>query len=741
MSVFFGFFFLSGFCSLVYQVVWLRVAMAGFGVTTPMVSIVLSIFMAGLALGSWAGGRLVRSFENRSAGFFISLYGVIELIVGISGLAVAPLLRAGRTFLSDQGASWGSPGYYLASAAWVACVMLPFCTCMGATFPLAMAGIRAAFRAKSPTSFSYLYLANVLGAMAGTLASAFVFIEILGFSKTLLLAAALNAAIAVTAFTMAFAWKASAGGKRSGAAPVSSLNTPVVEAADSALPSPIILPLLFTSGLASLGMEVIWTRQFMPILGPVVYSFATMLAVYLGATALGSRGYRIWIRKASANGADFASGVTAIVAAVCAFLPLLVTDPRIRVQLHLNHVLLILYGIGPFCAVAGFMTPMLVDRWSRGNPDRAGRAYAVNAIGCILGPLLAGFALLPSVGERWSLLALALPFFGFGLWSLIARNGAEAAGESRASLAPLLAAASIASLLIVTFTRDFETLFPEGRVRRDYTATSIAVGKGMARMLLINGVGITSLTPITKMMAHLPLASLPAPPRNVLVLCFGMGTSFRSALTWDVPVTVAELVPSVPSLFGYFHADAGQVIRSPQATVVIDDARRFLERTRESFDVIIIDPPPPVESAGSSLLYSTEFYQVALSHLRPGGILQQWLPTGDATVTSAFAQSLRQSFADVRVFQSIEGWGYHFLASASPMKKLSAATLAARLPAAAARDLIEWGPSSSALSQFENLLERERPIDDLIQADPSAPLLTDDRPVNEYYLLRRMAGR
>jgi spermidine synthase len=418
---------------------------------------------------------------------------------------------------------------------------------------------------------------------------------------------------------------------------------------------------------------------------------------------------------------------------------LLVTDPRIHVQPYLN-ILLILCGIGPFCAVAGFMTPMLVDRWSRGNPDRAGRAYAVNAVGCILGPLLAGFVLLPLFGERWSLLVLAIPFFGFGWWSLIAGTGAEAAGESRASLAPLLAAASIASLLIVTFTRDFETLFPEGRVRRDYTATSIAVGKGMARMLLINGVGITSLTPITKMMAHLPLASLPAPPRNVLVLCFGMGTSFRSALTWDVPVTVAELVPSVPSLFGYFHADAGQIIHSPHATVVIDDARRFLERTRESFDVIIIDPPPPVESAGSSLLYSTEFYQVALSHLRPGGILQQWLPTGDATATSAFAQSLRQSFADVRVFQSIEGWGYHFLASASPMKRLSAATLAARLPAAAARDLIEWGPASSAVSQFENLLGRERPIDELIQADPSAPLLTDDRPVNEYYLLRRLAG-
>src|SRR5262245_16802762 len=146
MNFFFGFFFLSGFCSLVYQVVWLRVAMASFGVTTPLVSIVLSIFMAGLAFGSWAGGRLTRSFALRPFEFFISCYGTIELIIGISGLVVAPLLLAGRTLLSDHGASWGSPSFYIASAAWVGLVMLPFCTCMGATFPVAMAGIQSGFR-------------------------------------------------------------------------------------------------------------------------------------------------------------------------------------------------------------------------------------------------------------------------------------------------------------------------------------------------------------------------------------------------------------------------------------------------------------------------------------------------------------------------------------------------------------------------------------------------------------------
>lgn len=742
MYLFFGFFFLSGFCSLVYQVVWLRVAMAGFGVTTPLVSIVLSIFMAGLALGSWAGGRLVRSFEHRPAGFFISAYGVIELVIGISGVAVAPLLRAGRTLLSGQGASWGSASYYLASAAWVAFIMLPFCTCMGATFPLAMAGIRAAFRPKSRTSFSYLYLANVLGAMAGALGSAFLFIETLGFSKTLLIACALNAVIAAAAFALAFAWRELPGDKEPATGAASDPNVPAGALVKDFGPAGLIaLPLLFTSGLASLGMEVVWTRQFTPFLGPVVYSFAGILAVYLGATAVGSRGYRIWIQSESAKGENFASGVAAILAGACAFLPLLMTDPRLLPDSYLNRVLLIVCGIAPFCAVAGFMTPMLVDWWSRGNPNRAGKAYAVNAVGCILGPLLAGFVLLPAAGERWSLLFLALPFFGFGVWSLTAGVGAK--NVSRPALGGLLAAALAVSFVLVTLTQDLATSFPGARVRRDYTATSVAAGKGMGRRLLVNGVGMTALTPIPKMMAHLPMASLPAPPRSVLVLCFGMGTSFRSALSWDVPVKVVELVPSVPSLFAYFHEDGDQLMRSPNAKVVIDDARRFLERTQESFDVIIVDPPPPVAAAGSSLLYSTEFYQVARSHLRPGGILQQWLPgppEGDATVTSAFAQSLQHSFRYVRVFNSIiQGWGYHFLASASPMNRLSAATLAGRLPPAAARDLMEWGPASSAVSQFEAVLGRERQIEDLIQGDSSAPLLTDDRPVNEYFLLRRIS--
>ncbi len=701
MILFFCFFFLSGFCSLVYQVVWLRMAMADFGVTTALVSIVLSVFMAGLAFGSWGGGKLVRRFENRPARFFVRLYGASELAIGISGLAVAPLLRYGRSLFAVQNghAAWGSAGYYLASGSWVALVMLPFCTCMGATFPLAMAGIKK--------SFSFLYLANVLGAMAGALSSAFVFIELMGFSKTLLLAAATNALVAALAFATA------------GNPLTARESVPRFRAESSG--GGYILPLLFISGLSSLGMEVVWTRQFVPLLGPVVYCFATILAVYLLATALGSQIYRARLRFEGV-------GILAILAGCFALLPLLVADPRIPVRHQLlSPAVRISYGIGAFCVVLGFLTPMLVDRWSSGDAGRAGRAYAVNALGCIVGPLLSGFILLPAIGERWTLVLLALPFFGFGLWC----------STWNRKTGVLATVAAIVSVLLVARTRDFETLYPQARVRRDHTATVIAAGQGMDKKLLVNGMGITNLTPITKMMVHLPLAFLDSPPRRVLVLCFGMGTSFRSALSWGVPVTVVELVPSVPALFSYFHADGNVLLQSPRATVVIDDARRYLERTEDTFDAIVIDPPPPIEAAGSSLLYSQEFYEVAGRRLRPGGILQQWLPGGEPRVVSAFSQAIGRRFTEVRVFRSVEGWGHHFLASSRPLSRPTATELAAKLPFAAARDLLEWGPFQTAALQFQAVLETEIPLRSLVDGDPSAPVLTDDRPVNEYYFLRR----
>jgi len=238
------------------------------------------------------------------------------------------------------------------------------------------------------------------------------------------------------------------------------------------------------------------------------------------------------------------------------------------------------------------------------------------------------------------------------------------------------------------------------------------------------------------MMAHLTLAAHVHAPQNTLVICFGMGTTFRSALTWGIPATVVDLIPSVPRLFSYYHSDAAQVVALPGARIIADDGRRFLERTSETFDSIIVDPPPPVPAAGSSLLYSKEFYALVKEHLRPGGIFQQWLPGGDAATEAAVAKSLRDSFPYIRIFGYRKVPGLHYLCSMSPIPERDPAQMAAQMPATAIADLLEWGPYQNPEQQLALPITKRDLLDDLIALSPDTPALQDDRPINEYYFLR-----
>jgi len=174
-----------------------------------------------------------------------------------------------------------------------------------------------------------------------------------------------------------------------------------------------------------------------------------------------------------------------------------------------------------------------------------------------------------------------------------------------------------------------------------------------------------------------------------------------------------------------------------QAAKSSSTRRRFLKRTKKHFDVITIDPPPPVEAAGSSLLYTEEFYQSVKQHLTPNGVLQQWFP-GDAGETlHAVARSLVNQFPYVRVYPSIEGWGYHFLASMRPLAAVTSEQIVERMPMKAQKDLLEWHTSKDLRGYFDQLLSQEIPIARLLSSD-TAIRIVDDRPLNEYFLLRRL---
>ena len=171
------------------------------------------------------------------------------------------------------------------------------------------------------------------------------------------------------------------------------------------------------------------------------------------------------------------------------------------------------------------------------------------------------------------------------------------------------------------------------------------------------------------MMAHMPVFCHPGKPASALIICFGMGTTYRSRLSWNLKTTAVELVPSVRDAFGYYFEDAAQVMKNPLGHVVIDDGfRRYLQRTSDMFDIVTLDPPPPVEAAGSGLLYSTEFYDLVKCRLKPDGILQQWWPGGELKILQSVAQSLHESFpVRARLLKVSVGLGFIFWRRESPL--------------------------------------------------------------------------
>lgn len=717
MAWYFSFFLLSGFCSILYELVWLRLAMAQFGVTTPVVSTVLSMFMAGIGLGSWAAGRLVKRIDRTSSIPPLRLYAFCELLIGSSALVVPFQFSLGHRLLESLSGSSGlaSGRYYLISLLCLAVSLVPWCACMGATIPLAMAALRSRRESDANRSFSFLYVANLFGAILGATAP-LLLIEAVGFHDTLRVAMFLNFSIAAFAFILSRQDTSFTG------QPVNATQTDTQQPVGAV--SPLLLVFLFLTGLISMSAEVVWIRLFTPSIGPMVYSFALILASYLVASYFGAQMYRTWSSKYHEE-----NKILWVLLPLFGLLPLLAADAR----LPLPSVARVLFGIVPFSCAIGFLTPMFVDRWSQGDPKRAGSAYAINVVGCIAGPLLTGFLLLPYISERLALLLLTSPFFVMAIatsWSSM---------QLKDRLVRFGAVAAALSLFFLTSEPEAGLFHPA--VSRDSTATVIAAERGnpSEKVLLVNGINMTGLSLITKHMAHLTLASHEHPPQNTLVICFGMGTTFRSALSWGVPTTAVDLVPSVPRMFPYFYSDAAQVLASPGARVIADDGRRFLERTSETFDTIIIDPPPPLPAAGSSLLYSKEFYALAKHHLRSGGLLQQWLPGGvggDRATWVSVVRALRDSFPYIRIYGYRDNGGIHFLASMTPIPVRSPAELAARLPAHAAADLVEWNPALSATDQFAALVPNPISLDTLVATSPDTPPLQDDRPVNEYFLLR-----
>ena len=721
-------FFISGFCGLLYQIIWLRIAFTSFGIIAPILSVVISVFMLGLSLGSWAGGKWIFYFKKKVNLSAIIFYGLAETIIGLGAFVVPHLFTFGETLLLPLG-EVNSTKYLFFSALILGTSIFPFCFAMGTTYPFIMSFVQES-KLSERTSFSFLYLANGIGATLGTIITAAFLVEKLGFSNTLSFGAFGNFSLAIICL-MKGVYSKTTQKKQQANIPLNkiSIESWLINKKHR------VYSVLFVTGLTSLAMEVAWIRGFTPVLKTTIYSFAAILATYLFSTILGSQLYRRHLNRHKTIPTIKIIGACYIFSLFPIFLGNPDTHPTTPI---------LLASILPLCMALGYLTPNLIDQVSQGDPNEAGRAYAINIFGGILGPLLAGYFFIPKFGVKSTLVLLSIPY-GILFFNYI--YSTEVSRVFKWTIGIMGTLGAIISIFFITGPEIPSSSSKDSIILRDSTATVVASGKGMMKRLFVNGVSITYLTPITKMMVHLPLSIRDKKPESALIIALGMGTSLRSAASWGINVKCVELVPSVLEAFPYFYKDASLILKKPNVKVIIDDGRRYLNRTKDKYDVIIIDPPPPIEAAGSSLLYSLEFYKVITEHLNENGIFHQWFPQGEAKIFRAIVRSLVDVFPYIRVYRSVEGWGHHFLASMQPFKTPTPKDAVSRLPATAKDDIVEWDRGiqfSSNIARvarveqyFSRSFEKEIPVELLLNQKDELAFISDDQPYNEYYLLRR----
>jgi spermidine synthase len=654
-------FFTSGFAGLVYEVIWVRMLHLILGSTTYAVTLVLTAFMAGLALGSYLAGRHIDK-----SGRALKIYALLEAGVGLFALLSPVLLGLiNPLYIQLHAGLHDSPHLlYLVRFLLAFVVLVIPTTLMGATLPV-LSKLIVKKRSSLGKDIGCLYGYNTIGATLGCFGTGFIFIHSFGIGWTISAAAVLNILVAIIALQLG----------RTLAEPVLQPEQSIppektqpakkpkkqIMAAETGYSNSLLSLVLFMFGLSgfiSLGYEVLWARAISFFAGNTSYAFSTMLTTFLLGIGLGSLLATKFSDKLKRPLLGF--GLAEIMIGFCA----IATIPMFARFFYLLRPEI--YGENPatpvwmkfcFSFLAMFIPTLLmgavfplVGRIYTHTLKKVGRSignlYSINTVGSILGSAAAGFVLVPLLGIQKSILLLSILQISIG--AIIIMCSPELQPARRLSIVTPFVLIALALTVIApvrgnTYSSAHRSNMPNGApiYYREGVSNIVEVlqeSEDSRHLILTGGVNASTSSHgvglrIHRLMSQLPLL-LHENPQSILLIALGSGMTAGATLAFDNLKTIdcAEISRDVVDAAGYFRLWNHDIVNSPRFNLVIEDGRNFVLTTPRKYDVITAGIIHPKYNSGNAGFYSKDYYEICKRKLKPGGIVCQWAPLYGLTV-------------------------------------------------------------------------------------------------------------
>lgn len=681
--VFLAVFTLSGFAGLIYESIWSQYLKLMLGHAAYAQTLVLAIFMGGMALGAWLCGKFAHRIRRALLG-----YAIAELAIGLLALSFHSIytLASGWLFGSILPSIGSGPAVDVVKWCMGALLILPASVLLGTTFPLMSTAIMRAYRDADGRILPALYFANSFGAAAGVLAAGFLFIPAIGLPGAILSAGLLNILLAIGC------WAASKSQEASTPIDVGSRST--VTGVTNRF-ARVLLAVALVTGVASFMYEIAWIRMLSMAIGASTHSFEVMLSAFILGIAIGG-GVLALIRRMQFDPVVLLVTVL-LMKAIFAILAVISYTYLLDLVQWLIRALgqtdngYALYLVGSYAVAGLMMLPaaicagmtlplitqiLLKDKHGEGA---IGKVYAINTLGAILGTLTATHIGMELLGLKGITVAGSV-------LEVIAALAVLTAATAPTTLRMRALAIAGAALVIAMswFARVDHLKMASGVFRfgdflnpasssieyyKDGKTASVAVvrsgdfmeirtnGKTDAALAMVEGPWHTTDEHTMWMLGVLPQLYVQF-PKKILNIGFGSGLTTHASLGNPAVEVVHSIEIESAMVEGArkFLPVNSRAFEDPRSLLIVDDAKAFLASSGNRYDIIISEPSNPWIS-GVSSLFSREYYKVISSRLNPGGVLAQWIQLYDTDprILMSVLKALGSEFEDYVVYMVHHG--------------------------------------------------------------------------------------